>query len=50
MQQFAVVGHSVIRVSGNGFPPHRSMVSPPALLSYSEDHDDIVPHSVAADS
>ena len=50
MQQFAVVGHSVIRVSGNGFPPHRSMVSPPALLSKVEDHDDTVPHSSLADS
>ena len=50
MQQFAVVGHSVIRVSGNGFPPHRSMVSPPALLSKVEDHDDAAPHSFSADS
>ena len=31
-------------------PPHRSMVSPPALLSKFEDHNDTVPHSLITDS
>ena len=52
MQQFALVGHSVMRVSGNGFPPHRSMVSPPALPSKIVDHKGnraIIGHSQIAE-